>query len=145
MALPRPEPGLVICYSYLWHSEHREGREEGAKNRPCAVVVATKRAGGKTIATVVPITHTPPKSPDEAVELPSKTKARLALDAARSWVVVSEVNRFVWPSVDLRPISRDRPNQFEYGLLPPSVFDQIRSRLIALAKVQRLKIVQRAD
>ena len=30
MTLPRPELGLVIRYSYLWLSEHREGREPPA-------------------------------------------------------------------------------------------------------------------
>jgi len=34
MALPDPQPGLVISYSYLWHHEHRAGREEGLKSRP---------------------------------------------------------------------------------------------------------------
>ena len=32
MALPTPTPGLVICYSYLWTSEHHAGRDEGRKN-----------------------------------------------------------------------------------------------------------------
>ena len=26
MTLPKPEPGLVIRYSYLWHDEFLEGR-----------------------------------------------------------------------------------------------------------------------
>jgi hypothetical protein len=34
ITLPKPEPGLVIRYSYLWHDEHRQGREEGVKDRP---------------------------------------------------------------------------------------------------------------
>ena len=28
----QPEPGLVICYSYLWLDEFNEGREEGVKD-----------------------------------------------------------------------------------------------------------------
>jgi hypothetical protein len=27
MALPDPQPGLVISYSYLWRHEHRAGRD----------------------------------------------------------------------------------------------------------------------
>ena len=38
MALPKPVPGLVIRYSYLWHREYLEGREDGQKDRPCAIV-----------------------------------------------------------------------------------------------------------
>jgi hypothetical protein len=46
--LPRPEPGLVLSYSYLWHTEHEEGREEGVKDRPCVIVVVV----GKTTANI---------------------------------------------------------------------------------------------
>ena len=39
MTLPTPEEGLVIRYSYLWHAEYREGRQEGVK-LPIATVEA---------------------------------------------------------------------------------------------------------
>ena len=56
MTLPAPEPGLVVSYSYLWHREHEAGREEGAKNRPCVIVLALERgADGATIVVVLPI------------------------------------------------------------------------------------------
>lgn len=29
--------GLIIRYSYLWLEEHREGHEEGTKDRPCVM------------------------------------------------------------------------------------------------------------
>jgi hypothetical protein len=40
--VPFPEPyaGLVIRYSYLWKREQQARREEGTKDRPCAVVMA---------------------------------------------------------------------------------------------------------
>jgi hypothetical protein len=42
----------------------------------------------------------------------------MGLDAGRSWVVVSEVNRFVWPGVDLRPVPGK--GSYDYGVvLPP--------------------------
>jgi len=40
--LPEPVPGLVIRYSYLWYAEHVLGREEGQKDRPCAIVAAIR-------------------------------------------------------------------------------------------------------
>jgi hypothetical protein len=145
VSLPIPEAGLVICYAYLWHSEHERGREEGTKDRPCAIVLTAKSAEGKTVVSVVPVTHAPPETPDEAVEIPFPTKQRLGLDAARSWVVVSEVNRFVWPGSDLRPVSRGETDRFDYGLLPPSLFRQIKESLAACAKAQRLKAVYRTE
>jgi hypothetical protein len=42
---PVPRPGLVIRYSYLWESEVRQGREEGTKDRPCAIVLVVLRHG----------------------------------------------------------------------------------------------------
>jgi mRNA-degrading endonuclease toxin of MazEF toxin-antitoxin module len=68
----------------LWHSEYRQGREEGRKDRPCAIVLTADNSAGETIVTVVPITHTPPLPAGEAVEIPLPTKQRLRLDAERS-------------------------------------------------------------
>lgn len=68
MALPVPEPGLVIGYAYLWFSEFEQGREEASKDRPCAIVLSTLEADDQTIVIVVPITHAPPRHADEAVE-----------------------------------------------------------------------------
>jgi hypothetical protein len=60
VTLPKPEPGLVIRYSYLWHAESLEGREEGSKDRPCALVLAAMSKDGSMIVTVLPITHSEP-------------------------------------------------------------------------------------
>ena len=57
MALPKPEPGLVICYAYLWHEEAEAGQEEGTKDRPCVVVVSTEHAEGETVVRVAPISR----------------------------------------------------------------------------------------
>jgi mRNA-degrading endonuclease toxin of MazEF toxin-antitoxin module len=145
VALPAPEPGLVIGYAYLWHSEYQRGREEGVKDRPCAIVLTARENDGQVIVTVVPITHEPPKRTDEAVEIPLATKRRLGLDAARSWAVVSEVNRFAWPGPDLRTVSRREPDRFDYGFVPPALFRQIRETLVACAAAQRVRSVPRTE
>lgn len=144
MTLPTPEPGLVVAYAYLWRTEHQQGREEGVKDRPCAIVLTALDHEGEIVVTVAPITHTPPIQPDEAVELPLATKRRLGLDAERSWVVVNEVNRFVWPGPDLRPVSRHEPGRLDYGMLPPGLFRQVRTRLLTCAKAQRLQVIPRS-
>lgn len=71
MALPAPERGLVISYAYLWQAEHVRGREEGTKDRPCVIVVAVENLRGEYRVTVLPVTHSPPSNPDEAVEFRS--------------------------------------------------------------------------
>jgi len=143
LPFPTPRLGLVIGYSYLWLSEHQRGLIEGTKNRPCAIVQATQTVPGKTVVTVAPITHSPPTDEVGAVEIPAATKQRLGLDHERSWVIVSEVNRFVWAGPDLRPVSRDNPGQFEYGMLPPALFTRIKSRLVEYARQGKTALLTR--
>jgi hypothetical protein len=143
--LPTPELGLVISYAYLWSSEAAEGQEEGLKDRPCAVVLSAKDDGGDTVVAVVPVTHSPPQRPEEAVEIPPAVKRRLGFDEARSWIVVSEINRFVWPGPDLRPMSSAEPERFEYGFLPPGLFRQVIERFKATVAAHRLRTVRRTE
>jgi hypothetical protein len=92
--VPVPEPGLVISYSYLWHSKYRQEREEGVKDRPCAIILVAGDDGGRMVVTVVPVMQNPPQDRSDAVEISLAVKRRLGLDESRSWAVVSEVNRF---------------------------------------------------
>ena len=142
MAIPTPVRGLVVSYAYLWSAEHRRGREDGVKDRPCVVVLAVEDAHGKQRVTVAPITHTEPANPDEALEIPLTTKRRLGLDGARSWIVVSEANRFAWPGPDLRPIA---PETFDYGVLPPELFRQLLQRMTVYAAGRGLAVIPRTE
>lgn len=139
MGLPRPRPGLVIAYAYLWAREHRRGREEGSKDRPCAVIAARQVIGGREVVTVVPVTHSPPDDPADAVEIPAALKAHLGLDEARSWVVVTETNDFLWPGPDLRPGGP------AYGMLPPRFFAHVRDRILEAHRRRRLNRVPRTE
>ena len=145
MPLPTPELGLVVSYAYLWNSEFEEGQEEGVKDRPCALVLSSQNEGGNTVVAVVPVTHTPPERPEEAVEIPAVVKRHLGLDEARSWIVVSEINRFIWPGPDLRPVSRAEPERFEYGFLPPALFRQVLEKFEATVAARRLRTVPRTE
>lgn len=145
MPLPDPAPGLVISYAYLWHEQARHGLEEGSKDRPCVIVLSAVQDEFGTFVTVAPITHGPPSDPEAAVELPAQTKRRLGLDDQRSWVIVSEVNRFRWPGPDLRPIAGTDPPRFSYGLLPAKLFLRIRERLIDVASRRGAPVVRRTE
>jgi hypothetical protein len=129
MPFPDPQPGLVISYAYLWHHEHRAGREEGNKTRPCVIILATScPAEGILLVRVAPVTHSPPDDPAAACELPPTVKRHLGLDDGRSWVILDEINEFAWPGFDLRPVPRSRDN-FAYGFLPPRLFEQLETKL----------------
>lgn len=145
MRLPEPEPGLVIRYSYLWASEYDDGREEGSKDRPCALIAAIKRTeDAKTRVLVVPITHSPPVR-TEAVEIPLPIKERLGLDAERSWIVLSEANEFIWPGPDLRPVSRDDAPTVAYGFLPRGFFAAVRGRFLEIIRQGKARRVTRTE
>ena len=60
-----PEPGEVLNYSYLWEREYREGRDEGIKDRPVAVVLMTVSRDGLPLVHVVPFTTKEPGADDE--------------------------------------------------------------------------------
>jgi len=77
--LAPPKPGEVINYSYLWEQEYREGRDEGAKDRPVAVVLVTQSADGIDQIHVVPMTTKPPTGDQKAVEVPEAVRRRLEL------------------------------------------------------------------
>jgi hypothetical protein len=145
MSLPTPTPGLVISYSYLWAHEHLAGAEEGRKDRPCAIVVARQVIEGREVVTVVPVTHTPPADPSDAVAIPPALKAHLGLDESPSWIVVTETNDFLWPGPDLRPIPGGQPASFAYGMLPPRFFAHIRQCVLEAHRRRSLSQVARSE
>ena len=143
MSLPDPRSGLVIGYSYLWHAEFEAGQEEGGKDRPCAVVIASRTEAGDLVVTVAAITHSVPVDPMDAIEIPAVVKRLLNLDEHRSWLVCTELNRFVWPGPDLRPISRTAPGEFVYGVLPGAFMKQVFALLQELRAARKLRAVFR--
>ena len=145
MSLPKPESGLVIRYSYLWLSEHQEGREEGIKNRPCAIILATRDQDGTTKTLVLPVTHSSPQRSADALELPAVLKRQLGLDAERSWVVVSESNFFTWPGPDLRRVGDRDDSSIVYGSLPPKFFAELKRRWLTFEATHGPRRVTRTE
>jgi hypothetical protein len=103
------------------------------------VIIAAPGLAGETRVYVLPVTHTPPSDPALAIEIPHRVKQHLGLDDARSWIVLDEINDFLWPGYDLRPIPGAQPERIEYGILPPRFFDAVRNAFLALAQVRRVK------
>ena len=141
MSWPAPQAGLVVRYSYLWDSEARAGREEGVKDRPCAIVVVVTEEGKRPRVRVLPVTHTPPHDAADAVEIPQVTKSRLGLDSERSWIVLTEANDFYWPGPDLRMQPGQGPESCAYGFLPPRFFMHVVERL----RLRRQALIARSE
>ena len=142
MPLPQPHPGLVIGYSYLWRAEHLRGEEGGRKDRPCAIIAVRQIVEDKVLVMVFPVTHTAPKNGDDGVEIPLALKKHLGLDDARSWVAVSEVNQFIWPGPDLRPVA-GKTDRFDYGVVPPGFLRKLQEAFFARLQKRSLSVVQR--
>lgn len=137
MSLPVPKPDLVIRYGFLWSREAARGAEEGPKDRPCTIVVATRRDKHDDIRVIVaPITHEPPTDPTASIEIPPAICRRLGLDGDRHWLRLDELNRFSWPGFDLRPVP-GRHARYDYGILPRDLFEQLRRGI--LERQQRRK------
>lgn len=134
MGFPQPEAGLVISYSYLWSDEAEAGHVEGRKSRPCAIVLVVQQAEGKApVVAVVPITHSPHRNPDAAIEIPQAVKRHLGLDEQSSWIVLDDFNVFTWPGFDLRPVP-GRKDRCHYGLLPPRLFESLIAKFSELRR-----------
>jgi len=138
-------PGRVVPYRYLWARERRAGLVEGRKLRPCVVLFADEEtAPGSRIVGVLAVTHTPPDPdhPGSAIELPATVKARLGLDDAPSWIVVSEFNRFTWPEsgYDLETLPDGRGS---YGALSPGAFATVKEAVRELRRRRRIAGIDR--
>lgn len=145
---PEPKAGLVISYAYLWSDESEKGQVEGRKDRPCAIILAVDShepgGGNRKRVVVAPITHSPPHDPNAAVEIPLRVKQHLGLDSERSWVVLDEINEFMWPGFDLRPVKGD-DSRVEYGLLPPKLFDRLIEKFTELQASENVTHVSRDE
>ncbi len=135
-----PAVGLVIRHAYLWWSEARQGQEEGRKDRPCLIIHRRQNEYGETEVFIAPITHRPPHSTERAIHLPQATKRRLGLDDQDSWIITTEVNRFVWPGPDLRPVPG---GGLAYGHLPARMTQDVVQQIKDNANDQSLKVVRR--
>jgi hypothetical protein len=145
VSFPDPHAGQVIRYAYLWKREFDAGRDEGSKDRPCAIVMAVVDADGEKEVLVLPITHSPPVDPTQGIEIPTATKNRLGLDCERSWIVITEANEFTWPGPDLRAVPGRDVSTITYGTLPPRFFAHVRDKFLELDQRQKSARVKRTE
>ncbi|BCA60450.1 type II toxin-antitoxin system PemK/MazF family toxin [Sphingomonas sp. HMP6] len=127
----------------MWAREAERGQDEGLKDRPAVVVIARIVRETQTEITVAPVTHSMPNDPQAAVEIPAKVKRQLGLDQERSWIVTSELNRFVWPGPDIRVApGRDTP---VYDAIPELLFEKLRVAVNRQVAAGRLKVTKRTE
>lgn len=140
MPLPKPVPGLVVRYGFLWSDEADQGAVEPSKYRPCVIVLAVADLGdGRVRVRVAPVTHAP-KTPETGLAIPKKLARHLGLDDADQWISLRETNEFVWPGVDLRPVRQAERGVWTYGVLPADFFELLKAQIrSALARRNTLR------
>ncbi len=141
MALPDPQPGLVIRYDYLWSRQAEAGQDQG-KDRPTCLVAATDSLTRPRYVVLLPVTHTPPSGDTIGIEIPTRVKHAKGLEDEPRWVIVSEHNIDAWPNDGLSSLP-GKPGQFSYGFIPPDLFAKIKTAFLGLAKSNRSAAVRR--
>lgn len=95
-----------------------------------------------TLVLVAPVTHSAPENASEAIEIPLNVKKQLGLDRERSWIMLNELNRFIWPGPDIRPILGGAPF---YDALPDWLFERVRRGVLDNNAAGRLKVTRRTE
>ena len=107
------------------------------------VVVAAVARGERTQLLVAPVTHTKPERSGEAIEIPPNVRKRLGLDRQRCWIVIAELNRFIWPGPDIRLApGQDSPI---YDAIPDWLFFEVRDAVVSENLKGKLKITKRTE
>jgi hypothetical protein len=114
------------------------------KDRPVVVaVVARKETLGRTQLLVAPITHTEPERSEDGIEVPPSVKKHLGLDRERSWIILTELNRFYWPGPDIRPARGSRSPLLD--ALPEWLFRKVQQGIGRNATRGKIRITKRTE
>jgi hypothetical protein len=108
-------------------------------------VLSTRNHDGDEVVLVLPITHRQPSDPELAVEIPAATKRRLGLDGDRSWIVMTDSNRFIWPGPDLRLAVPGDVASVVYGYLPRALLLEVRQKLVRALEKRLAGVVRRTS
>lgn len=141
----KPRPGLVIHYDFLWKEDERAGKESSDKDHPSAIMMMSKPTpSGDHLVYLCPISHSPPRAGETAVELPPKVSRYLGLDGDRQWLKTHQINQVFWEK-DRIPfgVAKNKAGNWEYGEVPKPLAEQAFAQLQENAKSKELKNVIR--
>jgi hypothetical protein len=129
MPLPAPRRGLVVHYGFVWAGIGRRPPPDAGKDRPCLIVTLQQieepalPGRATTRVTYLPISHSAPRSDEQAIPIPPRVAQHLGLASERSYLYVSYAVQDDWPfDVGHLPGSSDR---FDYGFVPPRFFEAV--------------------
>ena len=91
---------------------------------------------------VAPVTHSEPAKGD-GVELPPPVKRHLGLDSDRSWIIATELNRFIWPGPDVRIVPGGESPY--YGEIPAIIFERLKAAILKNRDGNQVRISKRTE
>lgn len=124
--------GQIIRYRYLWAKEATSGHDV-VHDRPCIVVNVVDK-GDHTDVAVVPLTHEP-QHDSRFMAVPQALREQFGLDGLDQYVVVSELNTFSAPTLDIIP-SKTRN-------VTPGFFAGVQNALDEMSRLEKLAVVSR--
>jgi hypothetical protein len=126
-----PQAGQIVDHYFLWGDEHKQGRVEGRKARPCLIIaVARESPNSAPRVALLPITSQPPRSEQNAIAIPDDIKPRIGLDRKRpEWLILDDVNVFTWPGFDLLPQAN---GSFVRGVVTRGFFALVRETALSV-------------
>jgi|TARA_B100002003_G_scaffold142102_1_gene131476 hypothetical protein len=139
------KPGSVVRFDFLWKDDEDKGLAHGLKDRPCAVVLMSKkRRDGARVIMVCPITHEPPDANISAVEIPLQVARALKLDADRMWIKTHEVNTFEYREPQIPyGITPAHDGQWSFGQLPYSLGARMHQQVMENSRSRNLARIDR--
>lgn len=132
MTLPKPQPGLVVGYDFLFREQAEAGLENATKPHPAAIILVVKDSV-HTRVSLVAITHAPPSLSEAPfrLKLTAAESREMGLDTGDHWVNLRDINSFDWPGYDLKPSA---PNgSYVYGRMSKGTFARLVDALKACA------------
>ncbi len=132
MALPKPRPGLVIGYDFLFREQADAGMENASKPHPAAIVIVSRQEV-QTRVSLVAISHAPP-SPGQAnhyLKLTSTECRQMGLDSEEHWINLRDINSFDWPGYDLAQTAPG--GDYVYGIMSKATFIRLVNAIKACA------------
>lgn len=121
MPLPKPQLGNIINYRFLWKEESESGQIEGLKARP-SLIVSIQETVDKKVVRVIPISTKHPSMTRKFLEITPNWGIQ-ALPTYPSYLILDEINEFVWPGYDIEPLLRS-PSSL-YGRVTLGQFTKI--------------------